>query len=110
MTDDAYVRWLYRYTFGLTSPAASRVAKWVGELAARRHTRGSLLALFLNEPTAVTKFRNEVYVTLLYVAMLRRQPSAGRWSARMRSLETGTPLSTLVAEFLGTAEYAARFA
>ena len=109
LSDAAYVRWLYRYAFGLTAPAASRVNHWVGELAARRQTRARLLALFLTEPTCVTKFRHEVLVSLLYVGMLHRAPSASWWTTRINQLAAGTPLNRLVTEFLGTAEYAARF-
>ena len=38
-----------------------------------------------------------------------RLPSASWWTARINQLAAGTPVSRLVTEFLGTAEYAARF-
>lgn len=108
MDDAAYVRWVYRYAFG-TTPASARVTYWKGQLTSRAHTRGSLLAHFLMEPTSVTKYRHQVPAGYLYVGLLARAPSSAAWTKRVNQLTSGTPLRSLVAEFFGTAEYAARF-
>jgi hypothetical protein len=108
LDDTAYVRWVYRYAFG-TTPASSRVTYWKGQLTAKLHTRGSLLAYFLMEPTSISRYRFEVPAGYLYVGLLRRAPTSSAWSKRVGQLRGGTPLRTLVAEFFGTAEYARRF-
>ena len=108
LDDAAYVRWVYRYAFG-TTPSTAKAAYWKSQLTSRLHTRGSLLAHFLMEPTSVSKYRYEVPAGFLYVGLLARAPTASAWSTRVSQLRTGTPLRTLVAEFFGTAEYARRF-
>ena len=109
LSDTAYVRWVYANAFR-TTPASSRVTHWVRELTSRRHTRGSLLAFFLMEPTSVRNLRPEVESAYLYVGLLQRAPTRTLWAKRAGQLRSGTALRTLVSEFFGTAEYARRFA
>ncbi len=104
----AYVRWVYRYAFGRT-PTTSQLAHWKSELTSHRHTRGSMLAHFVMHSISITKYRYEVPAGYLYVGLLARAPSSAMWTQRVAQLQGGTPLRTLVAEFLGSASYTGRF-
>jgi hypothetical protein len=109
LDDTTFVRWVYRAAFG-TNPTAARLPYWTGQLTAGTHTRGSLLAHFLMEPSSITRFRHQVPAGYLYVGLLARVPTSTQWTRRLGQLQAGTPLRTLVAEFFGSPEYARRFA
>lgn len=107
MTDEAFVRWLYRAALG-TTPTSERVTYWRRQLALRAHTRGSLLAHFVSQTLCVTRYTREVQVGHLYVGMLHRPPTSAALTKRVGQLRAGTPLRSLVVEFFGTREYADR--
>jgi len=51
----------------------------------------------------------EVYVSLMYIAMLRRAPDAPGFAGWVEMLAGGTPRLALIDGFIGSVEYRARF-
>ena len=107
LTDSAYVRWLFTTFLGVTPSTASVNAR-VSKLRARTATRGSLLAEFVTHATAVARFRNEVFLAYLFAGMVHAVPTSASWTSRLNKLNAGVAPSSMVAEVLGGAGYAAR--
>ena len=104
-TTTAYVRWVYRYTFGTHGRQSSRVTNWAGQLTARRTPAAACSRHFLMEPTSVAKYlRTRCPLAYLYVGLLaarpRRAPPGRRGSGSSAAARRSR---TLVAEFFGSA-------
>jgi hypothetical protein len=107
LDNTAFVTLLYGNVLG-RAPDAGGLAGWVGALDGGM-TRGQVLVGFSESPEYKAAKFNEVYVTMMYVGMLRRTPEAGGYAGWLAYLQGGgTPL-TMISGFYSSAEYRSRF-
>ncbi len=90
-------------------PDAAGLAFWRGQLDSGERTRGQVMLAFSESAEYRPVIHNEVYVTMMYVGMLRRSPDPGGFSFWVDQLDRGNPGSALVDGALASAEYRARF-
>jgi len=64
---------------------------------------------FSESPEYKQKSNNEVYVTMMYVGMLRRSPEEGGFNFWVNYRDTGNSSLALINGFLDSQEYANRF-
>jgi ELWxxDGT repeat protein len=102
-----FVDRVYRNVLG-RAPDSGGLAYWKGRLDAGM-TRGQMMVAFSESPEYRSLITHEVYVTMLYVGMLRRAPDAGGFSSWVSYLDAGNPGPALIQLFLDSAEYRARF-
>jgi hypothetical protein len=104
-----FVTLLYQNVLG-RAPDAAGLNGWVSLLNAGTHSRGQVLLGFSESPEYQAALFNEVYVTMMYVAMLRRSPEPGGFNGWLAYLDTpgNTPLAMIDGFYLA-AEYRARF-
>ena len=106
--DAAFVRRLYLNVLG-REPDAAGGAFWRRALAAGV-TRGEVMAGLGQSDEFVAQFTPQVNAVMLYVGLLGRdaEPAGfGHWTTAM---VRGTPFTSVVAQFLDSAEYRARIA
>jgi hypothetical protein len=108
LTDAAFLDMVYRNVLGRTADTAGRNF-WLGELAARRVSRGAMMGQFAQSAEFVAASGSRTLVTLIYVGMLRRSPDAGGLAFWSGQFDRGVALRVLIENFLGAAEYRARF-
>jgi hypothetical protein len=82
---------------------------WLGQLNNSLITRGEMMVAFSESPEYRGLIGAEVYVTMMYVGMLRRAPDAPGFAQWVGYLEQGNPSLSLINLFLGSAEYRNRF-
>jgi uncharacterized delta-60 repeat protein len=102
-----FVDRVYRNVLG-RAPDANGLAYWKGRLDAGM-TRGQVMVAFSESPEYRALIANEVYVTMMYVGMLRRAPDAGGFSSWVGYLDGGNSGLALTGAFIASAEYRARF-
>lgn len=104
--DGAYVDLVYGNVLGRPADAGGR-AYWTGQLAGSLE-RGELMVGFSDS----TEYRRiagpKVKATMLYVGMLRRAPDAGGLDYWAQVIGDGTTYRSVIAGFLGAAEYGSR--
>jgi hypothetical protein len=108
LSNSAFVDLVYRNVLDRAPDTAGR-AFWLGELDARRITRGAMMAQFSESAEFVTAGRSRTFATLLYVGMLRRSPDTAGLSFWSDQFSRGVLPRVLVDAFIASTEYRARF-
>ncbi len=103
-----YIDLLYQNILGRSADAAGR-AYWTMQIETGALTRGQVLANFSESPEYRTAINSEVYVTMMYAAMLRRAPDAGGFAYWVGFMDAGNSGLALIDGFLGSVEYRSRF-
>ena len=107
LTDSQYVSLLYQNVLGRT-PAQSEIDFHVNRLATGS-TRGEVMVGFSESPEyKALKFR-AVYVTNMYVGMLRRAPEQAGFDFWVGYMTAGNSGQALIEGFLNAPEYRSRF-
>jgi hypothetical protein len=89
-------------------PEAAELEAWTAQLASGG-SRADIVDTFLRSPQLEERLAGRVNISLVYLALLRREAgddTMGRWSA---ALNGGTPLTDVINSILSSAEYASRF-
>jgi uncharacterized delta-60 repeat protein len=103
----AFVDRVYRNVLG-RAPDSGGLAFWTGQLDGGM-TRGEMMTQFSESAEYQSLIRNEVYVTMMYVGMLRRSPDSGGFSYWVGYLDAGNSGLALTSAFVAAPEYRARF-
>jgi glucose/arabinose dehydrogenase len=103
-----FVTLVYQNVLGrLPDPGGQ--AFWTGQLNSGAMTRGQVMTAFSESVEYKLAIANEVYVTMMYVGMLRRSPDPGGFSYWVGYKDQGNSGLALIDGFLASAEYRARF-
>lgn len=108
LSNAQFVQMIYQNVLG-RAPDASGLAYWTTEIDAGRFTRGQVMTGFSESVEYKQIQANSVYVTMVYIGLLRRAPDQSGydyWVARMNQGNSG---QELINQFLTSAEYANRF-
>ncbi len=108
LDDTQFVTLVYRNVLG-RDPDPSGLAFWVGRLAAGTFTRGQVMLGFSESAEYRDAIRNEVYVTMAYHGMLRRQADHSGFAFWVSYMDAGNSGLALLNGFLGAPEYRGRF-
>ncbi len=90
-------------------PDSGGLAFWVGQLNSGAMTRGQVMLGFSESPEYKQASFNKVYVTMIYVGMLRRSPDQGGFDFWVNQLNNGASGLNLIQGFLSAPEYHNRF-
>jgi hypothetical protein len=108
LSNPAFVTLVYNNVLG-RAPDAGGLAFWTGQLDSGAMNRGQVMLGFSESPEYRNLIANEVYVTMMYVGMLRREPDAGGFNFWVGYRDAGNSGIALISGFLGSAEYRGRF-
>jgi Domain of unknown function (DUF4214) len=113
LDDRAFIDRLYRNILGRPADEAG-LNFWVGQLTGSasvdRRSRGDLLLQFANSTEYRAAIDADVDVTILYTSLLRRAPDEAGLLFWANAIESGSnTLDGLIAAFIGSNEYRARF-
>jgi hypothetical protein len=108
LNNEAFVNLVYQNILG-RAPDPGGYAFWVGELNSGRRTRGQVMIGFSESAEYEGLTSHEVFVTMMYVVMLRRSPEEGGSDFWMNYLDSGNSGLGLIDGFLHSQEYANRF-
>jgi hypothetical protein len=97
---------VYRNVLGRDADAAGR-AHWLEQLR-RGMSRGGVMVQFSESPEFISEQQAEVYVTMSYIAMLRRVPDDAGFEYWVDQVDEGVSITKLLGLFLDSDEYAAR--
>jgi Domain of unknown function (DUF4214) len=103
-----FVTLLYLNVLG-RAPDPGGLAFWVGQLNSGAMTRGQVMLGFSESPEYKQTSFNKVYVTMIYVGMLRRAPEQGGFDFWVNQLNGGASGLNLIQGFLNAPEYHNRF-
>ncbi len=98
---------LYQNILGRT-PSQAEIDYYVARLS-QGVTRGDVLVGFSESPEYQQSTYNSVYVTMMYVGMLRRAPEQAGFDFWTNYMNTGNPGINLILGFLNAPEYRSRF-
>jgi Domain of unknown function (DUF4214)/Putative Ig domain/Ig-like domain from next to BRCA1 gene/Matrixin len=107
LNNTQFVTLLYQNVLG-RAPDAGGLAFWVGQLNSGV-TRGSVMLGFSESPEYKQASYNKVYVTMIYVGMLRRAPEQGGFDFWVNQMNGGASGLGLIQGFLAAPEYHNRF-
>lgn len=108
LSNAQFVQLVYQNVLG-RAPDAGGLAYWTGELDSGRATRGQVMTGFSESAEYAQLKANPVYVSMVYIGLLRRAPDQSGfdyWTARM---DQGNSGQELIGQFLASTEYANRF-
>jgi hypothetical protein len=108
LSNEAFVDLIYQNILG-RAPDSGGYAYWVGELNSGRQTRGQVMVGFSESDEYKSTSSYEVFVTMMYVGMLRRSPEQGGFDFWVDYLDSGNSGLALIDGFLNSQEYASRF-
>ena len=108
LNNTAFVTLVYSNVLG-RAPDAGGLAFWVGQLDSSALNRGQVMLSFSESPEYRSLIRNEIYVTQIYIGMLRRSPDLGGFNFWVGHMDTGQSGLTLIGSFLTSNEYHNRF-
>jgi len=108
LSNEAFVNLVYQNILG-RAPDPGGYAFWVGELNSGRRTRGQVMIGFSESPEYKGLTGHEVYVTMMYIGMLRRAPEEEGFNFWVNYLDSGNSGLALIDGFLYSQEYADRF-
>jgi hypothetical protein len=108
LNNGEFVNLVYQNILG-RAPDPGGYAFWVGELNAGRWTRGQVMVGFSESAEYRGLTFNDVYVTMIYVGMLRRSPEEAGFNFWVGYLDNGNSGLALIDGFLYSQEYADRF-
>jgi hypothetical protein len=101
-----FVTRVYNNVLG-RAPDAAGLSHWVGQLASGM-TRGQMMVQFSESPEYLGRIGDSVYVTMIYVGMLRRAPDQGGFDYWVGQKRAGSGIA-LIDSFLASTEYQKRF-
>ena len=108
LSNEGFVNLIYQNILG-RAPDPGGYAFWVGELNSGRWTRGQVMIGFSESAEYKGLTSHEVYVTMMYVGMLRRSPEEAGFNFWVNYLDSGNSGLALIDGFLNSQEYADRF-
>ena len=108
LTNSQFVDRVYRNVLG-RAPDAGGLSHWTGRLDSGAMTRGQLMLAFSESAEYRPAIFAEVYVTMLYVGMLRRAPDSSGFSFWVGRIDAGASARALIASFIVADEYRRRF-
>jgi hypothetical protein len=107
LTDTQYVTLLYENVLG-RAPDPAGLSGWVALLGGGM-SRGQAMLGFSDSAEFQAASANEVLVTMMYVAMLRRSPEPTGFADWVALLDGGYPRENAIAGFFNSVEYRGRF-
>ncbi len=108
LTNSQFVNLVYQNILGRAADAGG-LAFWTGQLNSMAMNRGQVMAAFSESPEYKIVIGNSVYVTMMYVGMLRRSPDQGGFDFWKGYLMSGNSGLALINGFIVSAEYRNRF-
>ena len=108
LSNETFVNLVYQNILG-RSPDSGGYAFWAGELNSGRRTRGQVMIGFSESAEYKGLTGHEVYVTMMYVGMLRRSLEDEGFNFWVDYLDRGNSGLALIDGFLYLQEYADRF-
>jgi hypothetical protein len=108
LTNAQYVNLIYQNVLG-RAPDQVGYDFWLNQLDTAARTRGQVMLAFSESAEYLGTSYNMVYVTMMYVGMLRRAPEQGGFDFWVNYLATGNSGLNLINGFLAAPEYRARF-
>jgi len=108
LSNSAFVTLVYNNVLG-RAPDAGGLAFWTGQLDSNAMNRGQVMLGFSESPEYRGLIANEVYVTMMYVGMLRRAPDPGGFNFWVGYRDAGNSGIALINGFISSAEYRSRF-
>ena len=108
LSNEVFVELIYQNILG-RAPDPGGYAFWVGELNSGRRTRGQVMIGFSESSEYKGLTSHEVYVTMMYMGMLRRGPEEDGFNFWVDYLDIGNSGLALIDGFLYSQEYANRF-
>ncbi|HYO80019.1 MAG TPA: DUF4214 domain-containing protein, partial [Bryobacteraceae bacterium] len=106
LSDEDYIRMLYRQALGRTG-GAGEVTGWVQTMRTPPNNRVVVGRSFLRSPEFVAGAGARLTTFLLYATLLARDPSKAERALMIDRISHGTPVSTLIAELIDSAEFSA---
>jgi hypothetical protein len=107
LSNSQFVTLVYSNVLG-RAPDGAGLSFWTGQLDTVARNRGQVMTGFSESAEYQGLSYNKVYVTMMYVGMLRRAPDTGGFNFWVSYLSTGSG-QALINGFLGAAEYHNRF-
>jgi hypothetical protein len=107
LTNTQYVQQLYTNVLGRTA-SQPEIDFHVNRLNTGT-SRGEVMVGFSESPEYINARRNHVFVSMMYVGLLRRAPDQGGFNFYMNQLISGTPGLSQITAFYNSPEYHSRF-
>jgi hypothetical protein len=108
LSNEQFVTLVYQNVLG-RSPDPGGSAYWVGQLNLGALTRGQMMLEFSESTEYKELISIEVFVTMMYVGMLRRSPDQGSFDYWVGYLDSGNTEYSVIDAFLNSQDYANRF-
>ncbi|MBX3674354.1 MAG: DUF4214 domain-containing protein [Burkholderiales bacterium] len=108
LDDSAFVGLLYDNVLG-RAPDATGLSFWTAQLATNAMTRGQLITTFSESAEYRAAIENEVFVTMIYLGMLRRAPDPAGFAFWVGYMDGGNSRLALIESTLAAPEYRLRF-
>ncbi len=108
LNNTQFVTLVYNNVLG-RAPDAPGLAFWKGQLDQGKMTRGRVMMEFSESAEYKQAIFSEVFVTMVYLGMLRRGPDAGGFAYWVDYMDDGNSGLALINGFLGAPEYRNRF-
>ena len=108
LNNQGFVTLVYQNVLGRL-PDAGGLAYWTGLLNSGSLTRGQVMVGFSESLEYRQNSHNEVYVTMMYIGMLRRSPEQGGFDFWVQYMDAGNSGLALINGFLYSPEYENRF-
>ena len=103
-----FVTLLYNNVLG-RAPDQAGLNGWVQLLVSGGYSRGQVLLGFSESTEYQAAMANKVFVTMMYVGMLRRTPEPTGFNAWVALMVSGTPRASVIDGFFQSTEYRNRF-
>jgi hypothetical protein len=103
-----FVTAIYNNVLG-RPPDSGGLTFWVGQLNSGAVTRGGLVLAFSESAEHRARIANRLFVTQMYVGMLRRAPDQGGFDFWVGALDGGASRLGIIQGFFGSPEYSDRF-
>lgn len=108
LNNTQFVTLVYQNVLG-RAPDSGGLAFWVGRLNSGSATRGSVMLGFSESAEYKQSSYNKVYVTMIYVGMLKRAPDQAGFNFWVGQMNSGGSGLNLIQGFLNASEYRSRF-
>jgi hypothetical protein len=108
LTNGQFVTLVYQNVLG-RNPDQVGYAYWLGQLNSGTLTPGQMMLGFSESNEYKASISNEVFVTMMYLGMLRRSPDTGGFDYWVGYLDNGGSELSMIDAFFSSQEYASRF-
>lgn len=108
LANGQFVTLVYQNILG-RDPDSAGQAYWTGQLDSGALTRGQMMAAFSESAEYRGVIQYHVYVTMIYVGMMRRGPDEAGFAFWVDYMDQGNSGIALIQGFLASAEYRRRF-